>query len=54
MEIDEYIKHKMILADNMQTVYSLVWGQCTDIIRQKVEALPIYEQLTDDGDGWLC
>jgi hypothetical protein len=50
-EVDEHVKHKNHLADNMQTVYSLVWGQCTDIMRQKVKALPFYEQLTTDGDG---
>ena len=50
-EVDEYVKRKTYLADNMQTVYSLVWGQCTDVMRQKLEALPTYEQLTTDGDG---
>ena len=50
-EIDEYVKRKICLADNMQTVYSLVWGQCTDIMRQKIEALPIYSTLTTKGDG---
>jgi hypothetical protein len=50
-EVDEYVRRKGILSDNMQTVYSLVWGQCTDVMRQKIEALTIYEQLTADGDG---
>jgi hypothetical protein len=51
-EVDEYVKRKTYLANNMQTVYSLVWGQCTNVMRQKLEALPTtYEQLTTDGDG---
>jgi hypothetical protein len=32
-------------------VYSLVWGQCTDNMRQKIEALAIYDKLTTEGDG---
>jgi hypothetical protein len=50
-EIDEYVRRKMYLADNIQMVYFLVWGQCTDVMRQKVEALAIYEALTTNGDG---
>ncbi len=50
-EVDEHVKRKTHLADNMQTVYSLAWGQCTDCMRHKLEALPIQEELTNDGDG---
>jgi hypothetical protein len=50
-EVDEYVERKTYLADNVQTMYSLVWGQCTDVMRQKVEALTIYEALTTNGDG---
>jgi hypothetical protein len=50
-EIDKYFKRKTYLANNMQTVYSLIWGQCTDVMRQKVEALAVYETLTMNGDG---
>jgi hypothetical protein len=50
-EVDEYVKRKTYLSDNMQTVYSLVWGQCTDVMRQKIEALAVYDKLTTQGDG---
>jgi hypothetical protein len=50
-EVDEYAKRKTFLADNVQTVYSLVWGQCTDAMRQKIKALPTYEHVITDGDG---
>jgi hypothetical protein len=53
-EIDKYVKRKTCLADNMQLVYSLVWGQCTDIMGQKVEALTIYETLTTSGGDGLA
>jgi hypothetical protein len=50
-EIDEYVKRKILLEDNMQTVYSLVWGQCTDVMRHKIEALDVYETISTDADG---
>jgi hypothetical protein len=50
-EIDAFVIRKTMLTDNMQTVYSIVWGQCTDVMKQKVEALPSYQALTDNGDG---
>jgi hypothetical protein len=50
-EVDEYVKCKTYyLADNMQRVYSLVWGQCTYVMRQKLKVLPTYKQLTTGGD----
>jgi hypothetical protein len=45
-EIEEFVKRKTTLADNIQTVYSIVWGQCTDVMQQKVKALTNYDQLT--------
>jgi hypothetical protein len=31
-EVDEYEKKKTRLDENLKTVYSLLWGQCTDVI----------------------
>ena len=30
-EIDAYVKKKDYIDENMMTLYSLIWGQCTDI-----------------------
>lgn len=35
----------------MKTLYSLVWGQCTKNMRQKVEALEDFETISNEGDG---
>jgi hypothetical protein len=35
----------------MKTVYSLMWGQCTDVMRQKVEATSGFNLLWANGDG---
>jgi uncharacterized radical SAM superfamily protein len=50
-EVDEYVKRKTYLENNMKTVYSIIWGQCTDVMRQKIEALDIYEMISTDADG---
>jgi hypothetical protein len=34
-EVDEYVNRMTHLSNNMRTVFSLVWGQCTDVMRQK-------------------
>jgi hypothetical protein len=39
------------LGENTKTVYSLVWGQCTDVMRQRIEATSNFKQLSSNGDG---
>ena len=36
--VDEYVKRESMLEDNINTLYSLVWGQCTDSLRARIEA----------------
>lgn len=31
-KVDEYVKREMYLQENIKTLYSLVWGQCTDAV----------------------
>ena len=46
---------KGYLTENLRTLYSLVWGQCTDAICQKVEAAPEFKEYhrTFDSLGLL-
>jgi hypothetical protein len=37
-EVDKYVKRKMYLQENLKTLYSLVLGQCTDVVLAKLEA----------------
>lgn len=50
-EVDEYVKRKTYLTENIKTIYSLAWGQCSDIMRQKLEALVEFEALSAEGNG---
>ena len=36
-----------------KTLYSLVWGQCSDVVRQKVEANERFEETARTGDDGL-
>jgi hypothetical protein len=53
--VDSFAKRLEYLTENLKTLYSLVWGQCTDILRQRVEALPDFDEMhhTFDGLGLL-
>ena len=49
--IDEHVKKKTHLSENNKTLFSLVWGQCTDIMRQKLEAHGTFTGVSSAGDG---
>jgi hypothetical protein len=34
--LTEYMKRESVLAENVKIVYSLIWRQCTDVMRQKI------------------
>ena len=51
-QVDEYVKRSTYLNENVtETLYSLVWGQCTDIMRQNNEALLDFNGMSTEGDG---
>ena len=49
-EIDAYIKRKGILADNVQKAYSLVLGQCTDLLQSKLKQQATWAEVSNDQD----
>jgi hypothetical protein len=36
--IDKYVQREITLKENMKTLYTLIWGQCTDAMRARLEA----------------
>jgi hypothetical protein len=50
-KLDAFVKRKELLADNMGRLYSLVWGQCTEMMKQKVEAMDEYAEHAKEKDG---
>jgi hypothetical protein len=49
--VDDYVKRRTILAENIKTAYSLMWGQCSNVMRQKVETCPEYSVVSQTGDA---
>ena len=53
-EVDEHVKWTAYLKKNICTLYSLlVWGQCSDIVQQRVEAMDTFGQMSTTGDGLM-
>jgi hypothetical protein len=48
-QVDKLGKRELYLEENMKTIYSLVWGQCTDFMRQRLEALGNFKQMSTQG-----
>jgi hypothetical protein len=49
--IDDYVKRETGLKENIKTTYSLIWDQCSDTIRQKVESVEGFKSISEDGDA---
>ena len=39
LEAKQHIIEKSTLTENVKAAYSLIWGQCTEVMRAKIEAL---------------
>jgi hypothetical protein len=37
-QVDEHVKRGTMLAENLKTAYSLIYGQCSDAMRAKLES----------------
>jgi Reverse transcriptase (RNA-dependent DNA polymerase) len=48
--VDEFVKRESTLEANMTSTYSIVWGQCTDVMRAKLEALDDHDQIAGSND----
>jgi hypothetical protein len=48
--IDEHVKRLTHLGENMKTLYSLVWGQCSDIMRQNLESQETFATISTTAD----
>jgi hypothetical protein len=51
VEVKEFVHKRRSIRENLKMLYSLAWGQCTDIMRQKIEALDNHEQMATESDG---
>ena len=50
-KIDDYVKKETITKENLKTAYSLIWGQCSDQMRQRLEASENFQNIASQGDA---
>ena len=42
-QVDQYVKKLDQLKENIRTLYSVIWGQCTEAMKAKVESMSDYQ-----------
>ena len=50
-QVKEYVKQNSRLQENIKRLWALVWGQCSDTIRTRLQALDTYEDIHTASDG---
>ena len=50
-EVDDCIKKKKTLKQNLKTTYSLIYGQCTDALCTKLESRPGHSTIAAKADS---
>ena len=50
-KVDTFIKCELMLEQNLETMYSVILGQCTDAMRAKLESQDEYKWITDKSDA---
>jgi hypothetical protein len=50
-QVKRYVERDSYLTDNVKTLFAIVIGQCTEVMIAKLEALPNYDDIVEDGDG---
>ncbi|KAI2489179.1 Reverse transcriptase (RNA-dependent DNA polymerase) [Fragilaria crotonensis] len=48
---DAYLERKTITIENIEALYTLIWGQCAYDLRQKLDALDEFEDISNKRDG---
>ena len=49
--IESYVKRIDTYAENKSTIYSVLWGQCSDTMKTKIKALDIFELISENSDS---
>ena len=50
-QVKEYVKQNSRLQENIKRLWALVWGQCSDTIRTRLQALDTYDDIHTASDG---
>jgi hypothetical protein len=50
-QVDEHVKRETMLEENLKTAYSLIYGQCSDVLRAKLESRPNHATIEGVADS---
>jgi hypothetical protein len=50
-QVDEHMKRETMLEENLKTVYSLINGQCSDVLWAKLESRPNHATIEGAADS---
>ena len=51
IKITEFIKRRQKIESNLKKLFSLVWGQCTELMRTKLQQMPGFEDINSHQDA---
>jgi hypothetical protein len=49
--IDEQTKRELQLEENVRALYSIVWSQCTEAMKTRIEGMNNYQEISNNADG---
>ena len=49
-EIKVYVKTKVSLKNTLHSLFSVIWGQCSQLLRSKLESKSEYEGIKENSD----
>jgi hypothetical protein len=49
--LTQFVKREEIRSDNIKTLYSLIWGQCSDAMQERLMAHPDYSEVQASKNG---
>jgi hypothetical protein len=49
--IENVVKREQQLEETIQALFSLLWGQCTEVLRQRMASFTGHKQMRDRQDG---
>jgi hypothetical protein len=52
-EARDYVKRSRILKSNVSTIFSIIWGQCSNDMKNKLRYMPGYSTTSKEDCVWL-
>jgi hypothetical protein len=49
--VENYVKRTDTYEDNKSTLYSVLWGQCSDTMKTKIRSITVYDTMSEHSDS---